>query len=161
MARPAPIFSAVVDADAKLHLEPSEHHQRRAHLAQFRGQRVQVKVEKWQSIRSQRANNYYWSCVLDPMATDQEMTAEEVHDAMCARFLPNEAKRVAFFNKLTGEELAVYTDGKRSSKLSGGPFYDFVERVRLFALEFLHITTENPDPEYWRKPRREKAQRAA
>ena len=147
----APVFSAVVGSDFVLHLDPEEKALRRAHLEQFRNQRVSVEIKPWRSVRSRQANAYYWSCVLEPMAKDQEMTAEEVHDAMCARFLPNEAKRVEFFNKLTGEELAVYTDGKRSSKLAGNHFYDFVERVRLFALEFLGVRTEDPDQAYWRK----------
>lgn len=151
MSKAAPVFSAVVGSDLVLHLEPSERPARRAHLAQFRNSRVSVEIKPWRSVRSRQANNYYWGQVLEVMAKDQEMTAEEVHDAMCARFLPNEAKRVAFFNKLTGEELAVYTDGKRSSKLAGNDFYDFVERVRLFALEFLGVVTADPDPEYWRK----------
>jgi len=149
--RPCPVFSGVVDADLVLHLEPSERDHRRAHLRQFRNTRVSLEIKPWRGVRSRQANAYYWSCVLDPMAKDQEMTPDEVHEAMCARFLPNEAKRVAFFNKMTGEEIAIYTDGKRSSKLAGTEFYDFVERVRLFALEFLGIVTEDPDPLYWRK----------
>jgi hypothetical protein len=151
VSRPAPVFQAVVDADLGLHFEPMEREQRRAHLATFRGARVSVEIKPWRSVRSRQANAYYWSCVLAVMAKDQEMTPEEIHDAMCARFLPNEAQRVAFFNKLTGEELAVYTDGRRSSKLTGDAFYDFVERVRLFALEFLGVVTADPDPLYWRK----------
>ena len=156
-----PTFSAVVDSKCVMHFPPEERAQRHACVQQFCGQRVAVTIRLWKSIRSVQANNYYWGCVLDVIAKDQEMTAEEVHEAMVARFLPNEAKRIAFFNKMTGEELAVYTDGRRSSKLSGGPFYDYVERVRLFALEFLGIVTENPDPLYWRKKRTSKQEKAA
>lgn len=113
--------------------------------------RVEVVVKPYKATRSQKANRYLWGVVYDLMAKDQEMTAEEIHDAMCERFLPNEHKRVAFFNRMTGDCLEVETDGRRSSKLEGEPFFDFVERVREFARDFLNVHTPDPDPDYWRK----------
>lgn len=101
--------------------------------------------------RSAKANAYLWSTVYPLLAAENEQTEEEVHDAMCALFLPNETKRVEFFNKMTGECLAVDVDTRRSSKLTGGKFYDFVERVRLWGLEFLGVITPDPDKDYWRK----------
>lgn len=105
-------------------------------------------------LRSLKANNYYWGQVLTVMSkegSDGDQSPEEIHDAMCVMFLPNEHKRVEFFNRLTGERLEVETDGRRSSKQSSTEFYDFVERVRKFALEFMGVRTEDPDPSYWRK----------
>ena len=130
-------------------------------LSTFRGVAVEVRIEAYKSKRSERANAYYWSTVLDLIAKDQEMTPEQVHDAMCEQFLPNESKRVAFFNRMTGEALEVSTDHRRSSKLTGGPFYDFVERVRLWAVEFLGVVTPDPDPAYWRKRAAAQQRRAA
>jgi len=112
---------------------------------------ILIRQHDARKLRSERANAYYWSTVLPLLAAENEQTPEEVHDAMCALFLPNEAKRVEFFNKLTGESLTVQTDGRRSSKLTGGPFYDFVERVRLWGMEFLGVVTPDPDKDYWRK----------
>lgn len=110
-----------------------------------------IRAHDARKLRSEKANNYYWSTVLPLLAAENEQTSEEVHDAMCAMFLPNEAKRVEFFNRLTGESLTVDVDTRRSSKLHGGAFYDFVERVRLWGVEFLGVITPDPDPEYWRK----------
>lgn len=121
------------------------------HVASLAGKPIAVTVEEAKNIRSQKANAYYWSQVLPLLAAENEQTADEVHDAMCVLFLPNEQKRVEFFNKMTGESLTVDVDTRRSSKLSGGPFYDFVERVRLWGVEFLGVLTPDPDPEYWRK----------
>lgn len=101
--------------------------------------------------RSMRANAYYWSQVATVLAKENEETPDEFHDAMCQMFLPNDLKRIEFFNRLSGEVLQVTIDKRRSSKLTGQAFYDFVERVRLFGVEFLNTTTEDPDPEYWRK----------
>jgi hypothetical protein len=115
------------------------------------GDRVEVTLKPYKATRSQRANRYLWGVVYELMAKDQEMTAEEIHDAMVERFLPNEHKRIAFFNRLTGECLEVETDGRRSSKLTGELFFDFVERVREFARDFLNVQTPEPDKDYWRK----------
>lgn len=101
--------------------------------------------------RSQRANAYYWSTVLPILAKENEQTADDLHDSMCELFLPNDLKRIEFFSRLTGEVLRVTVDKRRSSKLTGAAFYDFVERVRLWGMEFLGVTTPDPDPEYWRK----------
>lgn len=112
-----------------------------------------VKLASASAVRSERANAYYWSCVLAEMARATGHSADEIHDAMCERFLPSEAKRVAFFNRMTGEELTIEIDHRRSSKLNGGAFYEFVEHVRQFAAEFLNVETQDPDPEYWRQRR--------
>lgn len=125
------------------------------HVATLAGKPIAVTIEEAKSIRSIKANNYYWSTVLPLLAKENEQTPEEVHDAMCAMWLPNEQKRIEFFNKMTGESLAVEVDTRRSSKLSGAPFYDFVERVRLWGVEFLGVITPPPDPDYWRKRNRE------
>ena len=124
-----------------------------AHGRKYAGVPLDILIRQHDArkLRSERANAYYWSTVLPLLAAENEQTPEEVHDAMCVLFLPNEAKRVEFFNKMTGESLTVDVDTRRSSKLSGGPFYDFVERVRLWGVEFLGVVTPDPDPEYWRK----------
>lgn len=103
-------------------------------------------------IRSQKANKYLWGVVYALMSVHTGHSPEDIHDAMCERFLPSEHKRVEFYNKMTGEHVeTIETDARRSSKLTGGPFYDFVESVRQFAREFLDVDTPDPDPEYWRK----------
>jgi hypothetical protein len=102
-------------------------------------------------VRSRKANAYLWSVVYALMSVHTGHSPEDIHDAMCERFLPSEQKRVEFFNAMTGERLEVETDARRSSKLTGAPFYDFVELVRQFAREFLDVDTPDPDPEYWRK----------
>ncbi len=116
---------------------------------------VTVKSLSEAQVRSQKANAYYWSTVLPAMVDylDDGTTADDIHDAMCTLFLPNQKKRVEFFNRLTGESLTVETESRRSSKLSGRAFYEFVEKVRLFFVENYGVETKDPDPEYWRHRR--------
>lgn len=147
-----PATLADVTPDGKLVMDAYQRATFRQALAARKGKRIEITVTEWKSTRSKRANNYYWSTVLPLLAASQQMTVDEMHDAMCAQFLPNEARRIEFFNKLTGECLTVdLTDTRRSSKLKGGEFFDFVERVRLFGVEFLGVLTPDPDREYWRK----------
>lgn len=130
-----------VDSDGRLLL---------LNLHGFTDCRVDVTIQVHRDTRSQKANAYLWGVVYAIAAEDTGHSPEDLHDAMCERFLPNERKRVEFFNRLTGESLAVDTEARRTSKLSGAPFYDFVENVRQFLREFLHIETPDPDPAYWR-----------
>lgn len=118
---------------------------------------VSVTFKVLKDTRTSKANRYYWGVVLAGMASETGQSAEDIHDAMCERFLPNEHKRVEFFNRMTGEVLEVEIDTRRSSKLSRKEFYDFVERVRQFASEWLHIETPDPDPSYWRRKERKAA----
>jgi hypothetical protein len=104
-----------------------------------------------QNSRSAKANGYYWGVVLEYIAKDTGHKPEAIHDAMCAMFLPDEHARVEFFNRMTGEKLEVDVDSRRTSKLNGMAFYDFVEDVRQWARDFLNVETPEPDPDYWRK----------
>lgn len=123
----------------------------RATLKQHAGTPIEVRIRRHKATRSERANRYLWGVVYKLLAKENEQTPEDFHDAMCAMFLPDEKKRVEFFNKMTGECLTVEIDPRRSSKLKGDEFYDFVERVRLWGLEFLGVITPDPDKDYWRK----------
>jgi len=133
----------------------------RESMRNFRRGRVVLSVKAAnKQTRSARANRYYWSQVLAVMSkegSEGDQTPEDIHDAMCAMFLPDERKRVEFFNRMTGEQLDVEIDQRRSSKLKGDEFYTFVEQVRKFALEFMGVRTEDPDPNYWRKRATRKA----
>ncbi len=155
-----PTFHGTATAAGGIDLAETERSTRRDYLRSLAGQRVDIVITKHRNRRSEEANAYYWGVVLKLMAAHTEHSPEEIHDAMCEQFLPNERKRVEFFNRMTGEVLTVNTDHRRSSKLHGAPFYDFVELVRMWARDFLGVDTPDPDPNYWRK-RQEKRTRAA
>ncbi len=149
-----PVFRGRVREDGLVGFAEEERDVRRAHLQSLAGKDIDVIYREHKDTRSLRANNYYWSVVLTRMSMDGsqgDQSPEEIHDAMCEMFLPNEKKRVDFFNAMTGERLTMETERRRTSKLTGAPFYDFVEKVRKFALEFMGIVTEDPDPSYWRQ----------
>jgi len=104
-----------------------------------------------QPTRSDKANRYYFSAVLEPMAEHNGDSVKEMHAHMCEMFIQSDMKKGKFINEMTGEIVVVVSDVRRSSKLTGAPFFDFVEEVREFARNFLGVETEDPDPDYWRK----------
>jgi hypothetical protein len=115
------------------------------------GEVLTVTIQSFKAMRSAKANAYLWGVVYRLIEEHTGTKAEDIHDAMCEKFLPNEQKRVDFYNKLTGESETIETDGRRSSKLTGSPFYDFVEDIRQWARDFLQLETPDPDKEFWRK----------
>lgn len=149
-----PVFHGRISEDGRFGLLEAERPARQRYFHTLAGKSVDIRVTEHQNDRSARANAYYWGHVLAAMSkdgSDGDQSPEEIHDAMCTMFLPDERKQVEFFNHMTGEMLQVETDGRRSSKLKGDAFYAFVEKVRKFALEFMGVVTEDPDPEYWRR----------
>lgn len=118
---------------------------------EFTGQEFVVTVRSRSALRSIKANNYYWSVVVDAAVKETGQDDQTIHAFWCDKFLPDEKKRTQFYSHLTGETLEVEVDTRRTSKLTGTPFYDYVENCRLWLQEFLGVTTPDPDPEYWRK----------
>jgi len=124
-----------------------------AAIRTFKGQHIDLTIERHQDRRSARQNAYLWGHVYAVMAAHTGHSAEELHEAMVAQFLPSVPKQIAFVNDLTGEALDIDIETRRSSKLTGSRFTDFVDQVRDFAATFLHVATEDPDPDYWKRPR--------
>jgi hypothetical protein len=140
--------------------DPRQYHRELMRMKLKPGQVAHIRISR--PTRSERANAYYWSTVLEAIVDESESgnTAEDLHDAFCERFITTQRKQVEFFSKLTGEVITTSVDHRRSSGLSGMAFYDFVEQVRDFARTFWGIETPDPDPEYWRKPERKRKKAA-
>ena len=102
---------------------------------------VVIRVERVTATRSQQANAYLWGVVYRLMAEETGHDPEEIHDDMCLRFL---SKTLTWVNEQTGEVEERQVPG-RSRSLDVTEFHEFVERVRLFAAEWLGLTI--PDPE--------------
>jgi len=96
--------------------------------------------------RSVKANRYYWGVVLTLIVTAAEgNTKDDIHDAMCDRFLK---RTIVLVNKHTGE-VTEHEVARRSSTLTPEEFTRFVEEVRVFGSEFFGLTIPDPDP-FWR-----------
>lgn len=147
VAPPLPL-TATVTSKATWTLTGEELNRLRAKLRTLAGKKVCIDIVEHEDTRSVQANNYYWSCVVAPAIEVNGDTDEDFHDEMCLRFLTR--RQVEILDYETGEAVQVTIPG-RSSRLKIHDFYQFVEQVRKFVGEFLGVTTEDPDPDYWRK----------
>lgn len=123
----------------------------RAGLEPFDGHEIEGELRRRGSNRSAQANAYYWGVVVQAAHEESGQAPNDIHSYWCELFLPDEKKRLEFFNRLTGERLQVTVDTRRTSRLTGHAFYDFVENCRLWCQEYLNVTTPDPDPDFWRK----------
>ena len=120
-------------------------------LQAYKGEEVTLTLQSRSALRSAKANAYYWSVVVQAAVDESGQPDSDIHSYWCELFLPEEKKRLQFFNRLSGERLQVTIDSRRTSKLTGTPFYDYVENCRLWLQEYLGVTTPDPDKDYWRK----------
>ena len=107
---------------------------RRAMQRFGRGLQVTVRVEEYKSRRSSQANRYYWT-VVGLISDHTGYEKDELHDYFKKRFNPT---TVAL-----GEDAEVI--GGSTRKLNTAQFYEYVERIRRFAVSELGVETPEPD----------------
>lgn len=56
-------------------------------IRKLEGKRVTVEVEPWRKSRSAQQNRYYWGVVVAILGEEFGYTREEMHAALCHRFL--------------------------------------------------------------------------
>ena len=130
-------FDATVDESGKLHL-----HARQLFLEHIRtlaGQDIDITVRK-ATNRSNQQNRYYWGGVIPVVAEGLRqmgirMTAEQTHDLLKYRFL-----KIEF---VTDDGEVLQSMG-RSKDLDTAEFNQYIEDIKQWAGEYLHI--EIPEP---------------
>jgi hypothetical protein len=99
--------------------------------------RYAVGIKKERQIRSLAFNRYYWSVVIPYIALETGYTKEEMHDVLRKMFLSYEKK-----NNITQ---SVDTFLISTTKLDNLEFNEYVEKIRMFALEQLNIYVPLPN----------------
>ncbi|MDP7337679.1 MAG: hypothetical protein QGI10_00125 [Vicinamibacterales bacterium] len=113
-------------------------------VAQFKeGEHVTVSVQRKRAHRSLAANRYYWF-VVNLIAESTGQGADELHEFFKKRYLSTITMVV---NRTTGQVFEEVVPGS-SRVLYVAEFYDFVEKVRLFASTDLGLLTPDPNPDY-------------
>lgn len=101
-------------------------------LAQFKdGIQLEVTLQRLRATRSIAANAYYWGVVLHLVSEMTGDTVEDLHDYFKKRFNP---KPIAIAQD--GED---HVTGASTRHLNTSQFYEYVEKVRQFAAEFLDL----------------------
>lgn len=118
-------------------------------LKSWRDCEVTVRVEKAHALRSIEANRYYFGVVLEILSEHTGYTREELHEWAKAKFLPRELA-ILDGNGNIVDNLVI---GGTTTSLNKVEFYEYVERVRTFALERLDLDIPPPDPNWREKGR--------
>lgn len=96
-----------------------------------------VTIEKKKEKRSLNANAYYW-VLMSILEKETGQDQDSLHDYFKTKFLP---KRKVIF-KQTGEENEVQGS---TAELDSFNFFEYVDKVRAFAIQELDIYLPNPN----------------
>jgi hypothetical protein len=135
---------ALVSDDAKLEMEqPSD---LKRVLRGLIGEVVEVIIRKRRSKRSDRANRWYWGCILEALSEKTGHTPDELHEYCKARFIP---KRLAICDG-NGVVIDDRVVGGSTTKLNREEMADFCEEIRRWAAQDLELVIPDPDPKWAR-----------
>jgi len=98
------------------------------------GWQLEITVQRMRATRSPMANAYYWGVVLQHISECTGDDVEDLHEVFKRKFNP---KRVHL-----GDGDDVIGGSTRTMKTTD--FYEYVEKIRRFAAEFLDCSV--PDP---------------
>lgn len=94
---------------------------------------VRVRIEQIEKTRSAQANRYYWGVVIRAIAEHTGYTP--THEALKQLFLP---KHLAFQDH-NGDVRGDVVIGGSTRRMSGREFANYLERIRLWAMETLDV----------------------
>lgn len=111
-------------------------------LKRFNGSQVEIVVKKKRSIRSSQQNRYYFGVVIPLLMqglndVGYDYNKKETHEFVKTNF--NYTEQV---NESTGE---VIRHIKRTSRLNKSEFSEMVEKIKIFASEYLNIYIPDPN----------------
>ncbi len=110
-------------------------------LRRMRDGEVLITVERIKAARSQPQNRYYWGVVVELLSEHTGYTPDEIHDVLKAKFIP---KKLALADG-NGEVKGEFVIGGTTTKLDKVAFGEYVESIRRWAAEDLHVVIPDPD----------------
>jgi hypothetical protein len=116
----------------------------RAALSDWPDGTVEIRITPASKNRSIRQLRYYWGRVLPMIADYTGHHVDDIHLDMCGRFLTR--REIDYVNPLTGEIEEREVSG-RTTGLKAPEMYEFTEKVRIWAGEWLGIVIPPPEGE--------------
>jgi Zn/Cd-binding protein ZinT len=98
-----------------------------------------VSVKKQRNNRSNMQNNYYWSCIVQPLASELGYFPDEMHDTLKVKFA-SEWQSVEVNEKQIGLQVVNST-----SRMNTKDFEVYAEQIRIWALNELGIRLMLPN----------------
>lgn len=114
-------------------------------ISKWRDGEYTITIARKHAHRSGQANRYYWGVVIAQLSEHTGIDPDDMHLYLKARFL---SKSLAIA-KANGEIVDEYVLGGSTSALNVVEFYDYVQRIKQWALESLDLEIPEPDSD-WR-----------
>ena len=103
------------------------------------GNNYTVEVKKQRNNRSNMQNNYYWSCIVQPLANELGYFPDEMHDTLKVKFA-SEWQSIEINDKTIGLQVV-----KSSATLDTKAFEVYADQIRIWALTELGIRLMIPN----------------
>jgi hypothetical protein len=98
-----------------------------------------VDVKKQRNNRSNMQNNYYWACIVQPLASELGYFPDEMHDCLKVKFA-SEWQSIEINDKQVGLQVI-----NSSARMNTGEFELYAEQIRIWALSELGIRLMLPN----------------
>tara|TARA_R100001015_G_C4460101_1_gene47303 strand:- start:64 stop:447 length:384 start_codon:yes stop_codon:yes gene_type:complete len=98
-----------------------------------------VKVSKQRNNRSNMQNNYYWACIVQPLANELGYFPDEMHDTLKVKFA-SEWQSIEINDKQLGLQKV-----KSTAKMNSKEFEIYADQIRIWALTELNIRLMLPN----------------
>ena len=98
-----------------------------------------VKVKKQRNNRSNMQNNYYWACIVQPLANELGYFPDEMHDTLKIKF-SSEWQSIDINDKQIGLQKV-----KSTAKMNSKEFEIYADQIRIWALTELGIRLMLPN----------------
>ena len=98
-----------------------------------------VKVSKQRNNRSNMQNNYYWACIVQPLANELGYFPDEMHDTLKVKFA-SEWQSIEINDKQLGLQKV-----KSTAKMNSKEFEIYADQIRIWALTELGVKLMLPN----------------
>ncbi len=98
-----------------------------------------VEVKKQRNNRSNMQNNYYWACIVQPLASELGYFPDEMHDCLKVKFA-SEWQSIEINDKQVGLQVI-----NSSARMNTGEFELYADQIRIWALTELGIRLMLPN----------------
>ncbi len=98
-----------------------------------------VKVSKQRNNRSNMQNNYYWACIVQPLANELGYFPDEMHDTLKVKFA-SEWQSIEINDKQLGLQKV-----KSTAKMNSKEFEIYADQIRIWALTELGVRLMLPN----------------
>ena len=98
-----------------------------------------VDVKKQKNNRSKMQNNYYWACIVQPLASELGYFPDELHDTLKLKF-SSEWQSIEINNKQIGLQVVNST-----ARMNTKDFEVYADQIRIWALYELGVRLMLPN----------------